>query len=126
MDLTITQIANGGFTLVCLAGLAWFLKWLLWGERSGVNRFMDGWDKLGKSSEKIGDSVDTLNTFLRDTMSRQEVMMGENETNMHKQEQAGLAYCDFLRHRIEHENLSDKSKAELVAKIEDIEEKLKQ
>jgi hypothetical protein len=125
MEFTITQIANGGFTLVCLVGLAWFLKFLLYGDESGVNRFMDGWDKLGRSSEKIGDSVDTLNTFLRDTMSRQELMLGDNEANMRRQEEAGLAYCEFLRQRIEHEDLTDESKANLKSKVDQIEEKLK-
>ena len=125
MEFTITQIANGGFTLVCLVGLAWFLKFLLYGDESGVNRFMDGWEKLGRSSEKIGDSVDTLNTFLRDTMSRQELMLGDNEANMRRQEAAGLAYCEFLRQRIEHEDLTEESKANLKSKIDEIEEKLK-
>jgi len=124
MDINPQTIANGGFTLVCLIGLVMFLKWLLWGSDSGLNRVIEGWQKIAAGTEKIGSSVENLNNYMVKTMDRQEAVLADNAVNMGKQERAGLAYCDFLRHRLQHEELEESAKSELLKKIDDIEKGL--
>lgn len=124
MDFTVTQITNGGFTFVCLVGVVWFLKWLLVGEDSGVNRFMESWQKLGNSSEKISTSVESMNDFMRETLTRQGESLDMNAINMERQERAGRAFCDYLRHEISTRSISDESKQQLQIKINEIEEGL--
>jgi len=123
MDFDINQITTIGFSGVALLGLAWFLKRTL--EREGwAETIVEGWRIAVNSFGRATDSIESMNDYMKQSLRSQGDSLEINAVSMDRQEKAGKAFCDFLRHELDTRDITDDSRAELKKKIDDIEEGL--